>query len=195
MAVRVENSRWHSWWLPMVVGVLSVIAGVLAIVWPDITLLALALILGINLVVLSAFTIADALSTDADPDDRTLRIVLGLSGIIGGMVILRRPGDTLLVLVIAAGVWLVMAGVLELVRVFALHDGHRLFHAFGGIVDLAIGVLILALPDLGLATLAVLVAISFIVRGVLLASTAWRLRHAGAEATGHGRTPFSPTPA
>jgi uncharacterized membrane protein HdeD (DUF308 family) len=179
----------------MMVGVLSIIAGVLAIVWPDITLLALALILGINLAVLSAFTIADALSADADPNDRTLRIVLGMSGIIGGMVILRRPGDTLLVLVVAAGVWLIMAGVLELVRVFALKDGHRLFHAFGGIVDLVIGVLILALPDLGLVTLAILVAISFIVRGVLLASTGWRLRHEGAAATGPGRTPFSPTPA
>jgi uncharacterized membrane protein HdeD (DUF308 family) len=195
MAVREENRTWSAWWLPMAVGILSVIAGVLAIVWPGITLLALALILGINLALLSAFTIADALSADADPDDRTLRIVLGVSGIIGGMVILRRPGDTLLVLVIAAGVWLVLAGVLELVRAFAVRDGHRLSHAFGGIVDLAIGVLILALPDLGLATLAVLVAISFIVHGVLLTATGWRLRHARAEAAGPGRTPFSPTPA
>jgi uncharacterized membrane protein HdeD (DUF308 family) len=179
----------------MVVGVLSVIAGVLAIVWPGITLLALALILGINLAVLSAFTIADALSADADADDRTLRIVLGVSGIIGGMVILRRPGDTLLVLVVAAGVWLVMAGVLELIRMFTLDDGHRLLHAFGGVVDLVIGVLILALPDLGLATLAVLVAISFIVHGVLLTATGWRLRRARPEEAGPGRTPFSPTPA
>ncbi|WP_324341802.1 HdeD family acid-resistance protein [Baekduia sp.] len=195
MAVRVDHPAWKWWWLPMVVGILSVIAGVLAIVWPGITLLALALILGINLAVLSAFTIADALSDDADPDDRTLRIVLGVSGIIGGMVILRRPGDTLLVLVVAAGVWLVMAGVLELIRTFTLDDGHRLFHAFGGIVDLVIGVLILALPDLGLATLAVLVAISFIFHGVLLTATGWRLRQLRAEEARPGRTPVSPTPA
>jgi uncharacterized membrane protein HdeD (DUF308 family) len=195
MAATYDNRTWSSWWVPMVVGLLSVIAGILALVWPSVTLLALALIVGINLAVLSVFVIAEALSADADPDDRTLRVVLGISGIIGGMVIIRRPGDTLLVLVVAAGVWLVLSGVIDLVRVFTVGDGHRLLRALAGIVDLVIGVLILALPGLGLATLAVLVGIAFIVRGVLLASAGWRLRHAEHPATGPGRTPFRPTPA
>jgi uncharacterized membrane protein HdeD (DUF308 family) len=195
MAVRHENRTWRFWWLPMVVGILSLIAGVLALVWPDVTLLALALIVGINLAVLSAFLIVEALSEPADTDDRTLRIVLGVLGIIGAMVIIRRPGDTLLVMVVAAGVWLAVAGVIELVRVFTARDGRPLWHALGGIVDLIIGVLILAWPDLGLATLAALVAIAFIVHGALLTSAAWRLRHAGTPTTGDGRTPFRPTPA
>ena len=49
---------WGSWWIPMVVGLISLVCGILALVWPDVTLLALALIAGINLCVLSAFVIA-----------------------------------------------------------------------------------------------------------------------------------------
>jgi uncharacterized membrane protein HdeD (DUF308 family) len=179
----------------MAVGMLSLIAGILALVWPGVTLLALALIVGINLAVLSAFLIADALSDDAGAEDRTLRIVLGVSGLIGGIVIIRRPGDTLLVLVVAAGIWLLMSGTLELVRTFMVDDGHRLMRALGAMVDLVIGALILALPDLGLATLALLVGISFIVHGVLLVATGWWLRHAAQGAARRGPTPFSPTPA
>lgn len=195
MAARVGRRTWRSWWVPMAVGMLSLIAGILALVWPGVTLLALALIVGINLAVLSAFLIADALSDDAGAEDRTLRIVLGVSGLIGGIVIIRRPGDTLLVLVVAAGIWLLMSGTLELVRTFMVDDGHRLMRALGAMVDLVIGALILALPDLGLATLALLVGISFIVHGVLLVATGWWLRHAAQGAARRGPTPFSPTPA
>jgi uncharacterized membrane protein HdeD (DUF308 family) len=195
MAARVGRRTWSSWWVPMAVGIISLIAGILALVWPGVTLLALALIVGINLAVLSAFLIADALSDDAGAEDRTLRIVLGVSGLIGGIVIIRRPGDTLLVLVVAAGIWLLMSGTLELVRTFMVDDGHRLMRALGAMVDLVIGALILALPDLGLATLALLVGISFIVHGVLLVATGWWLRHAAQGAARRGHTPFSPTPA
>ena len=38
----------------VVVGVLSIVAGILAIVYPDVTLLALALIAGINLLLLGS---------------------------------------------------------------------------------------------------------------------------------------------
>ena len=41
-------------------GIAGVIAGVLALAYPDVTLLALALIAGINLVVLGSLSLADA---------------------------------------------------------------------------------------------------------------------------------------
>jgi uncharacterized membrane protein HdeD (DUF308 family) len=186
---------WGSWWIPVVVGLVSVVAGVLAIAWPGVTLLALALVAGINLVFLSVWLIFDAMS-DAAADDRTLRIVVGVLGIIGGGVVIRRPGDTLLVLVVALGLWLIVAGTMEIFRAFTLHEERRWLHALGGLVDIGLGVAVLALPGLSLATLAVLVGIAFIARGVMLTVDGFRLRSlAHHPRPTPGTTPFSPTPA
>src|SRR4051794_25997509 len=96
--------------LLIVVGAIGAIAGVLAIVYPDVTLLALALIAGINLLLLGVLGLVDAFSSDGDSTTRVLAAVLGLLGIVAGLVVMKRPGETLLVLVLAVGVWLVVAG-------------------------------------------------------------------------------------
>jgi uncharacterized membrane protein HdeD (DUF308 family) len=46
------------------------------------------------------------------------------------------------------------------------------------VCDLALGVLILAWPELSLTTLAVLVGIAFVIRGVLSVATGWQIRRA-----------------
>ena len=152
--------------LLIIAGVLGVIAGVLAIVFPDLTLLALALIAGINLLLLGALSLVDAFSDDGDTTSRVLAVVLGLLGIMAGLVVMRRPGESLLAVLIVLGIWLVVTGIVDLVRAFANAQdrGYRLLAAA---VDIVLGGLILALPDVSLKTLALLIGIAFIVRGAL----------------------------
>jgi uncharacterized membrane protein HdeD (DUF308 family) len=192
MAAGSEARVWESWWVPAAAGALSVIAGVVAIVWPGITLLALALITGINMVILGAFLLGDAIADD-DRGDRTLRVVLGVVGIIAGLIVVRRPGETLLVLIMAAGIWLVLSGTVEAIRGILVAE-QRWLRIAGGLIDIALGIAILALPELSLATVAVLVGISFIVRGVLLMMAGWRLRSARAGERPRP-TPIAPTAA
>jgi uncharacterized membrane protein HdeD (DUF308 family) len=155
-------------WARVVAGVLSVAAGVLAIAFPKITLLALALISGINLMILGALAVGEALGDDEE-GAKTLRIVLGIVAILGGIVVLRRPGETLLVLVVALGAYLTLDGIVDLVRA-ALGRGteQRVLTAVGGVVDVALGIVVLALPHISLRTLATLIGIAFVVRGALL---------------------------
>jgi uncharacterized membrane protein HdeD (DUF308 family) len=185
---------WSSWWIPMVVGVISLIAGILAVAWPGVTLLALALIAGINLTVLSAFVIGEAIADD-EADDRTLRIVLGVVGVIAGLVVMRRPGETLLVLILALGIWLVMDGVVEIVRAFLRGNQHRVLTLLSGLIDAALGIVILSWPKLGLGTAAVLIGIGFIVRGVSLMYGGWQLRHVARDVEAFTGSPTPPAPA
>lgn len=152
--------------LLIVAGVLGVIAGVLAIAFPDLTLLALALIAGINLLLLGALSLVDAFSDDGDTTSRVLAVVLGLLGIMAGLVVMRRPGESLLAVLIVLGIWLVVTGIVDLVRAFA-NAKDRGFRLLAAAVDIVLGALILALPDVSLKTLAVLIGIAFIVRGAL----------------------------
>ena len=154
----------------VVAGLLSFGAGVLALVYPDITLLALALIAGINLLLLGALSLVDAFSDDGDTTARVLAAVLGLLGIMAGLVVMRRPGESLLAVLIVLGIWLVVTGIVDLVRAVA-HAANRGFRLLAAVVDIVLGGLILALPDVSLKTLALLIGVAFIVRGVL---SVWR---------------------
>ncbi len=163
------------WWGPVVAGTVSALAGIAVIVWPDITLLALALIAGINLMLLSGLLIGQTIGSD-DEGDHTLRIVVGIVGVVAGLIVIRRPGETLLVLILAVGIWLVLTGILELLRGVLVAGNHRLLRFLGGVVDIVIGILVLSLPKLSLGTVAVLIGISFIIRGLSLAVTGFRQR-------------------
>jgi uncharacterized membrane protein HdeD (DUF308 family) len=188
------QSWWSSWGVPMLVGVISLIAGILAIAWPDVTLLALALIAGINLVVLSAFLIGGTLADD-EAQDKTLRVVLGVLGVIAGLIVIRRPGETLLVLIIAVGIWLVLDGIVDIVRAFLRGEQHRVLLVLSGLIDVVLGIVILSWPKLGLGTLAVLIGIGFVVRGIMLMVGAWQLRSALHHARDAGLTGPATPPA
>jgi hypothetical protein len=113
-------------WILIGAGAVSIVAGLLAIVYPDITLLAFALFAGITLMISSAVSLVDALGSDSDGGSRAVSAVMGVLGLIAGLIVLRRPGETLLVLVLAIGIWLVVSGAVRFVRSFEDLEGRAL---------------------------------------------------------------------
>jgi uncharacterized membrane protein HdeD (DUF308 family) len=163
----------RNWWLFLIVGVISILAGILALVWPDITLLALGLFVGIGLLFIGGLDIAEAIA--GSPDSRALTSIVGVLSIIAGIVCLRRPGESLLALVIVLGVYLIVEGVIRFIRAFQeLEDRAALMLL--GIVDAILGILILSLPELSLVTLAILFALSLLIRGAFMVWVAFKLR-------------------
>jgi uncharacterized membrane protein HdeD (DUF308 family) len=164
-----------SGWLLLVVGAASIVAGILALVYPEITLLALGLIAGINVLLLGVLALVDAVASEGGTGARVLVGVLGVLGVLGGIVMMRRPGETILVIVMVLGLWLVLSGITE--AIVALMDAtDRGVRLLGALVDLVIGILILALPKVSLGTVAVLAAIAFLVRGAFAVYVGWQLR-------------------
>jgi uncharacterized membrane protein HdeD (DUF308 family) len=173
----------RSWWIPVVIGGVSLLAGLFVIAYPDISLTALAIVTGINMLVIGAVAVGTTLGDD-EATDQTLRLVLGILTALAGLVVIRRPGDTVLVLVLAIGIWLVLDGVLDLVRALFAPSGHRLSHLVRGVIDITLGIVILSLPRESVATLAILVGIGFVVRGLLMIVAGIQLRGAGEETPG-----------
>src|SRR3954454_9629323 len=149
----------------IVAGVIGAIAGILALVYPDITLLALALIAGINLMLMGVLALIEAFGGERDATARLLCGIIGILGLIGGLVVIRRPGESLLAILLVLGIWLIVSGIVDFIRAFARLEGRALM-LLSALVDVILGVLILALPKLSLATLAILIGISFLARGV-----------------------------
>lgn len=165
----------RNWWLFLVLGLVSILAGILAIAYPDITLLALGLFIGISLLITGVMEIIEAIS--GAPELRALNAIVGVLAVVAGLICIRRPGESLLALIVVLGIYLVVTGGIDFVRAFANVEDRALRLGLA-IVDVVLGILILSLPELSLVTLAVLFAISLLVRGAFACLVAFRLRGA-----------------
>jgi uncharacterized membrane protein HdeD (DUF308 family) len=153
------------WWVVALLGVLSIVAGVLALAYPDITLLVLGLIVGIYFIVFGSIWVMLGVSEPLmSTGGRILRILVGFLALLAGLICLVRPGAGVLTLLIALSFWFILVGVSDLARATEGHE-HRVIAALLGVVSIAAGVIIVADPDIGLATLALIAGIGLIVRG------------------------------
>jgi uncharacterized membrane protein HdeD (DUF308 family) len=108
-----------------VLGVLSLIIGLYAVRHVLVTLLALALLLGIFWIVNGAMELFIALSHQ-EMANRGWSAVTGIVSIIAGIIVLAYPGISLLVLAVVLSVWLLFYGVMEITLAFRLRSlGHR----------------------------------------------------------------------
>lgn len=102
-----------------VLGMLSLIIGLYAVRHVLITLIALALLLGIFWTASGVVELFTALS-HREMRGRGWTALTGALSIIAGIVVLAYPGISLLTLAVVAGVWLLVLGVMELARAFQL---------------------------------------------------------------------------
>ena len=109
-----------------VLGVLSLIIGLYALRHVLITLLALALLLGIFWVVNGAVELFAALSQSGAPY-RGWTIFMGILSIVAGIILLAYPGISLLVLYVIVAVWLLVFGFMQISVAFQVRSAsHRL---------------------------------------------------------------------
>src|SRR4051812_24514005 len=101
----------RNWWLFVVLGVICIATGILAIVWPHLTLATLGVLAGIYLLAAAGMEIMDAIL--GDPGGRAISAILGVIALIAGLFCIRHPGDSLLALVVALGIYLVAVGVMR----------------------------------------------------------------------------------
>jgi len=142
MVGEVEEIGKH-WWLFVVLGLVCLVTGILAIVWPGLTLLTLGIFAGIYLLVTAILEILDALF--GEPGGRALSAILGIVSLIAGLVFLRRPGESLLAIVMVAGIFLIAEGVIRIVRAFG-STGRRWVGVVAGLIDAVVGIVILSCP-------------------------------------------------
>ena len=173
------SSDAGKWWVIAILGAISVAAGVLAVAYPDITLLVLGLIVGINFMLIGLAWVFFGTTEKHSDGGRVLRMIVGFLAILAGLICLVRPGAGVLVLLIALSFWFIMVGIADLARAMEPHE-HRVIAAILGVVSIAAGVIIVANPDIGLTTLALIAGIGFIVRGAVELSASYlmyRLAH------------------
>jgi uncharacterized membrane protein HdeD (DUF308 family) len=101
-------------------GGLLIAAGIAVLVWPDITLWALAIVAGISFLLAGLLRVAMALS-DRDSPDFALQLGVGAFGIVLGVIVLVWPEATLTVLALLLGIRFLVTGIIAIGVGWQLH--------------------------------------------------------------------------
>ena len=144
-------------------------AGVIVLLKPSNSLTTLAVICGVFVLLDSICELVVALFAKHG----AAAALLGVLGIVIGILLIRHPVGSVTAVALLIGIWLVALGVIRFVRAFELE--HRAWNLVVAVVEIVAGVVIVASPNIGFATLALLVGISFLVNGFALCALGWTM--------------------
>jgi uncharacterized membrane protein HdeD (DUF308 family) len=166
------------WWIPFMAGVLTILIGIIILVWPGPSLLVVGVIIGAYLLVWGVAELVRGIGgSDAmGAGVRIALVLLGLMSVLAGLLLVVRPADSVLAIAWVIGFWWVLGGVVQLTRGIVTPYG-RAWNIGLGILGIAAGTIILAEPKIGLATLVLISAVGLILQGTLETVAGWQLRH------------------
>jgi len=172
------------WWVFALRGLFAVIFGVLALVWPGATLLALVLLFGAYALVDGVFAVAFGIASYKDNERWWAVLLEGLAGIVIGVLTFFWPNTTTLVLLYFIAAWALITGIFEIVAAIQFRRviTNEWLMILSGIVSIIFGVLLVVFPGAGAVSLMWLIGAYAIIFGILLISFAFRLRGMGQEA-------------
>jgi uncharacterized membrane protein HdeD (DUF308 family) len=174
----------QAWPVLLVRAVFAVALGMVALIWPTITLLALAWAFGIYAIIDGVTQITDGIRR-RDRPRWWVGLLLGLLALAAGVVALIWPDITAVALAVVIGIWLLVTGVIEIISAAQQRRERRRVAWLGlaGLLSVMAGVLALAWPVLGAFALAALLGVFAMVYGAVLAALALALRNAANSPT------------
>jgi uncharacterized membrane protein HdeD (DUF308 family) len=171
------------WGWALAFGIITLLIGIVALVWPGRTLLVVAVLFGIQLIVMGIFRFAGAFaSDDLTGGTRVLLAVLGVLSLIIGLYAVRHVLITLLALALLLGIFWIVSGALELFTALSRREmQYRGWTALMGILSVLAGIVVLVYPRISLLVLVVVLSVWLIFFGAMQITVAFRIRSLSAR--------------
>lgn len=166
------------WWIYVLRGVLAILFGLACTMAPLITLALLAFWAGAFILADGVVGLIGTFANWKQLEDKWLLVLEAGLNILIGYLIIRMPDATVLALVLMMAIWAVLAGVVRVamaVRVRKEIKGEG-WLILSGLLSVAFGVLLFAVPAVGLVTLALILGMSALVIGGVLIIMGLRFR-------------------
>ena len=167
----------RAWWLVLLRGLAAILFGVLAFLWPGLTLLTLVILFAVYAVFDGVLALSAAFQGGGLASGWWL-VLVALANLAAGVIALLWPHVTALVLILLIAASAVARGLLEIVGAIRLRkviDNERML-ILSGAVSVVFGLAVMIAPRAGALALAWLVAIWAVVFGLLTVGLALRLR-------------------
>ena len=165
------------WWLILLRGIAAIVFGILAFIWPGLTLVTLILFYGAFVLVDGVLALAHAVM-GGGMGSRWWLALIGVAGIAAGILTFLWPGVTALVLLFFIAGWSIALGVFQIVGAIRLRKeiDNEWTLILGGVLSVLFGLALLIAPGTGALALIWVIGAYAIVFGVLYVMFALKLR-------------------
>jgi uncharacterized membrane protein HdeD (DUF308 family) len=171
------HSLGRNWWLVLLRGIAAILFGVLAFIWPGLTLFTLVIFWGAFALVDGVLALAAAVM-GGNPMPRWWLAIVGLAGVAVGILTFAWPGITALVLLIFIAAWAIVLGVFEIIGAIRLRkemEGEWLL-ILNGALSVLFGLVLLWRPGVGALAVVWIIGAYAILLGVIYIVFALKLR-------------------
>ena len=166
------------WWLLVLRGLLAILFGLTAFLWPGLTLLVLVIMFGIYAVADGVVAIITGLTRARNTSRWWVFLLEGLVDIAAGVVALIWPGLATAVLLGVIAGWAIITGVFEIAAAIRLRReiNNEWLLMLGGLLSIVFGILLVLRPGAAGLALMWMMGAYAVVFGVVLIALGFRLR-------------------
>jgi uncharacterized membrane protein HdeD (DUF308 family) len=165
----------RNWWLIALRGVLGVVFGLIALILPFATILALVLLFSAYMLVDGVFAIYAAVRAARQRENWGFMAFQGAASIVTAVLAFLWPGLTVFAFVLLIAAWSIVTGCLMLAAAVRTEEG-RWWLILGGAAATAFGILMILAPLAGAVVLTWWLGSFALVFGVALIILAFKLR-------------------
>src|SRR6202045_2232107 len=146
----LSSTLARNWTVVVARGVLGLVIGLIAFLFPGPTLLSLVGLFAVFLIIDGILAIVAAVRAASKSERWGFLTFEGIAGIVAGILAMAMPGLTVFVFVGLLAAWAFVSGALGLRAAFSLATDHgRWWLALGGIISIVFGVVLVAAPVFG----------------------------------------------
>lgn len=166
----------RNWWTLALRGLAAIIFGLLAFIWPGITITVLVLFFGAYVLWDGIFALIGGIR--AEGSQRWPLLLEGIVGIIAGLLTFLWPGAATLVLILIMAGWALITGIFEIVAAIRLRkemEGEWLL-LISGILSVLFGIVLAIWPASGALVITWMIGAYALIFGIMLIILGFRLR-------------------
>ncbi|RYU12923.1 HdeD family acid-resistance protein [Nocardioides iriomotensis] len=176
--------RDSTWALVLIAGIVTAACGLALAFWPEETLRIVAVIVAVQLLLTGLVSVVGAVAAGSvDRGVRTLVVLSGILSILVGLVLLRAPQQTVVVVALLLGLYWVLKGLVELVAALTTDASpHRWWSVAIALFTTAVGTFLVLRPEASFALLVIVVQVWLLGYGFIMIVSALSMRSAARRA-------------
>lgn len=177
MSAGLFASLGRSWWVLVLYGVIAVLFGIGAFLWPGKTAIAIAWAFGVMALAEGVLSLIALFSRDIAVSKGWLALY-ALASLVFGVLAVLNPVATAGILLLFLAAWLLVAGIYRIVLAIRIRKevtGEWMI-ALSGVLAITLAVLFVMRPAAGLVTVALWIGVAALFYGVLQIMAGFRLR-------------------
>lgn len=179
----MKTNMQKNWWILTINGVLAILFGGLALFATEAVIISISMYFGLLILIGGILLLLGAIDHKRKQKEYNMMMAEGIITIILGIVIMVFPGQTLKLFFIFIGIWSLVLGLFKIYLSIALRKviKNSLILMFGGIVLFGIGLILLLDPAWVAGLVLQIIAIIFILVGMLLVYNSFAIKNAKTE--------------